>query len=849
MVTIDEIQLKRIEATHSGFLYQHLFATAQLLSSDPAIEGVIVENDEDVEVFTASQHLYSQVKMYAAPLQPSDVAPILDRFALIRAEHASGRRTRSCAFAIVSRSEPSPSLAVDLANVSWPRDVSLVSPMRKGTVLGVPAWDSLTSALDWCVAKATAVPFSKLAPETLVWKLAAYVQALASGRLFSGSHEVRMSDIPRLREQLDLFSEFVPAPPAPYRMQQGEPEISSGSRVRCIVGVSGAGKTAWLSAATEHYAGNVIFARASTNVGDVVGWIVRNLAANLLRSHGDMLSSIFRPGAVSDESLRLLDAFASNNPVTIVIDSAHLTNTADLARAISETEHFRWLLLSQPGPGATDLSARLAIAPEELKGWDAMTVGAALRDAGLNVDAEDAARLQRLCAGAPLFVQSTAQVAKAHYKGDLGQLLDEQSRGTHSTGLPQETIIARDVMSALSERARNTAALISPVRSELTADLLRRVISGTFSAPPAQAASVLRELTEWNILRPAAENAYWIHDVFRPACEIARLGLDDTLRTRGLTLILEVLKDARQSGSSVEGLLDILRVLTELGDGKTVVDIIYGGVEWFNEFGAGREVELLLQESLTRPDIPTDFQFLGSDALAFLLLQKGDADASTPWIARCEALAAEKTIRIRDWEGRIAIKRILAAKVRGDYPAAKLAYEEYEAWAVAGSEGHRVARYNLAVAAHSTGHLDDSIDLCTQLIQEYFALFRIRPSDVFAKNSRDLKKIIDVRRYADEVRHLADCLYLRAIALADAGRESGPDSMWSMKFYETVLAKSSTIRSGLEAARVILSNGDISGALDLFEKTLVPNIERHRMMGWVTSVYMDGSSGIRVARK
>lgn len=50
-VVLDPAQLKRIEAVHKGFLYQHLYAVGCLfLAQASGVREVLVELDEDVEL-------------------------------------------------------------------------------------------------------------------------------------------------------------------------------------------------------------------------------------------------------------------------------------------------------------------------------------------------------------------------------------------------------------------------------------------------------------------------------------------------------------------------------------------------------------------------------------------------------------------------------------------------------------------------------------------------------------------------------------------------------------------------------------------------------------------------------
>src|SRR4051812_47661540 len=89
---LDAAQLRRIESTHRGFLYQHLFAAGCLLQA-PSSGALFVaaERDEDVEIRLSDRHVYCQVKTRKGSLQPHDVSETLERFESFRAAHASTR--------------------------------------------------------------------------------------------------------------------------------------------------------------------------------------------------------------------------------------------------------------------------------------------------------------------------------------------------------------------------------------------------------------------------------------------------------------------------------------------------------------------------------------------------------------------------------------------------------------------------------------------------------------------------------------------------------------------------------------------------------------------------------------
>lgn len=108
---VDSAQLSRIEATHRGFLYQHLYVAAVLLrAAEFKASSVLVESDEDLEVLSDTGRIYVQVKLRAETLGWSDVSEAIDRFASYRALHENGTRAGSARFIIASSAPPRASL-------------------------------------------------------------------------------------------------------------------------------------------------------------------------------------------------------------------------------------------------------------------------------------------------------------------------------------------------------------------------------------------------------------------------------------------------------------------------------------------------------------------------------------------------------------------------------------------------------------------------------------------------------------------------------------------------------------------------------------------------------------------
>ena len=252
---LDPRQLKRIESVHRGFFYQHLFASACLLSAAKfRVLSVSVETDEDIELTLLDRRLYLQVKTRAVALNKPDIETALCRFGEIRNAHLNGARDLRAEFWIVSNVGPSPALLRELNSSAWPADVFFRSPeYRTGDSSALPpACKDLNDSLTWCIEAASSLPFRGLKPETLVLKLAAAVQFACTGAPPNETHLFRTEDLPELFEQIVVQLHRLPASPVPYRVQENELPFESTRPVRLVIGFSGAGKTSWAAEGGLH---------------------------------------------------------------------------------------------------------------------------------------------------------------------------------------------------------------------------------------------------------------------------------------------------------------------------------------------------------------------------------------------------------------------------------------------------------------------------------------------------------------------------------------------------------------------------------------------------------------------
>src|ERR1700692_266118 len=101
----------------------------------------------------------------------------------------------------------------------------------------------------------------------------------------------------------------------------------------------------------------------------------------------------------------------------------------------------------------------------------------------------------------------------------------------------------------------------------------------------------------------------------------------------------------------------------------------------------------------------------------------------------------------------------------------------------------RVFRYNAAHALYNLGRHDACISITEELIPEYYDVLGLNVAGVLMKNPTDifplLKKDVD---HSDDLKHLADCLTLKAHALNRSGRHAYLARMHAMKFYSMASA-------------------------------------------------------------
>lgn len=836
---LDSVQLRRIENVHRGFLYQHLYAVACLLKAQGAgVSSIVVEHDEDVEVVLGDRRIYVQVKTRSVTLTQGDIDGALDRFAAVRAEHAEGRRNGAARFVIAANVAPGPALLAAAGSADWPADVTIQWPGCGVTIdkaLPEP-WPSITQALHQCAQLAGALPYGLLVPETLISKLTSMVMAAAAGNPPRVDHSFSAQELPELFEQLVVQLQDFPAPPPIYRAQENEPALVTDTRLRVIVGYSGAGKTAWVSQAASHAVGTVAYYDIVETPGPALAAsIARELAARLYGRSGGALGEILLPGATGPEILRAIGnrAAARGEHVTLVLDNGHRLPAADIATLVEQGRDLNFVILCQPGRNVTELAALLQIQTETLQGWSTDTVALETSAHRCRADLPTCQRLIQLTAGLPLYVQNAMVVTAAQYGGDLSALCDDLEGLTHEVETAQELILYR-VLDGLSGAARDGLGVLSLSDIPLEGDEAKALLQTTLAIDEKAIAARFRELRSTGLIESYSDGRVKIHDALRL---LGRAHLEsqgnDAFRAAQVAL-KDIVSTSLRRRWEPGKLHFYLRMLAAVVDIKTLVQ--FGTDELFHELGVLPEVLRFLENAVAAEDVEAEDRFWALDGLIFSAMKRGRIEDAAAFNQTAAKLLAEGKLGPdeRLAHGMKTIN-ILAAQ-RDETGVLKTIAELIEL--LPDTPQHmRIFRYNAALAIFKLGNYELAIDEVTEIIKEYYTLLGIEPADVMGRNAPDLLPLIShVPDLADHAKHLADALDLNAQALQRVGRVSPFGRIHSMKFYEIAHAFDSLVRVGQDLADEFIERNDFIGARQVMETNLIPMVLRLKILDRIVPV-------------
>lgn len=818
---------------HRGFLYQHLYTVQCLLSAGSfAATRVEVENDEDVEVQFEDRRIYVQVKHRKGMLAWNDIEEALTRFGELRSAHEKGDRDGKPAFIIVSNAAPNGPLAAKLAAVDWPIDVWIDWPAADPETRVLPAPKaSLLEAAEAAYQMAECLPFSTLAPETLVWKLAGLVSLAATGEEKALDHSFDVEELPNLFEQMVLQLQDLPLPPSPYRVQEQEPELLTAQRVRLIVGYSGAGKTSWLAQSAQHFLETLVY----LDVADIPGAALANSVAREVAGRvfetGYRLGEIFLPGASGREILRALSRRLTEqgNVVTVALDNVHRLHADDLMGVIEAGQELRFVLLGRPEGEISAVEAILGVKRESLLGWAPDTVATAAYDEGCHCDAADCQGLIDLTGGLPFFVQNAISVAKSDYDGSLKQLNTDLARSTHTRELAQDFILGR-IFDRLPVSIAAVAELLSLCDAPLKREEMRSYVAAAEDVDVAIFDAALRHLIGYGLLQVFADDRIKLHDA---ACTVGKgrllLRSADNVKTQQEALRTVVEKSLRVSWHP-EKLSLFLRLSGEVGRLDILVEM--GTDELFHEMGVWPEIEAFLVEGAQGEAVPPDQKIKALDALAFAGIRAG-SDRAASWLDQMDDLITAHDLGAEE-RLRVGMKRMNFLASNNDRRSAMRLIAELTPVVEGLPSGYqRVFSYNVACAELALGDPEAASQRVQQVVEEYYQLIGLTPAKVMGNNAPELARMIREETDIDDIKHLADALDVLAKSGDAMGKPAPFARIHALKFYDLARAPESLFRVGLDLVDQFISMRDFEGALQLMDTIILPQLRQ-----WKPADYM-----------
>ncbi|MFE5828794.1 AAA family ATPase [Streptomyces sp. NPDC056508] len=818
---VDPAQLIRITSLHRGFLYQHLYAVGCLLRmTEGGAHRLLVERDEDIEVVLPGRRVYLQVKTRSRNLRWGDIRNAVDNYAAVRALHEEGVRPGRPSLVIVTDTAVGPVLADQIASEQWPSDVHVLGPGASVTEPWLPpAWTDIEEALTWCADEAERIPFSSLAPRTLVWKLAARIAHACTGHQ---GQALTPGELPDLFEQFVTELQAFPALPDPYLPQADEPPLLTDARVRLITGFSGAGKTAWATHAATHCPDPLVYFDVAAFTGEAAaGSLARELAARHLDAeqrtelvHGagiDVLRSIHR---------RLADT-----RLTIVLDNVHRIDATPLQQIVDTLSSARFILLGQPRRDQVLLAARLDITVETLTGWSADSAAAAFATAESPADGPTVRRILHLTGGLPLYVRGAAVLARTQYGGDPARMCDALTERRHTTPTAQDLILG-EVFDSLDPRTHTIAFLLAYAETPLTQDELTS-LAHTTGLTAADCARALRDLTSLGVVQRTGSDLITLHDAARaPATEYrpAREAEEAVART-----LRDVLGTSLQAGSAPVGrLARWVMLLARTGQTEELIRLATHDIFFEHSFSSA--VRPTIAAVARDTDAEPGARFDALNALALLADGANDADSHRRLTEEMGRLAAAHPDVVGPRETCVlATQTMLWQAGAGDVRAMNTTYLAACEQIAGNALGLRILRYTQATGFYVAEQYVQASILAQDVAEHYYAHLGLTTADVVGVGIEPLAEhLARTGADLDDCKRLADCLSLIVRCNRQQGfSRYGLAALHAMKFYHLARVWRSAVEMGQEVADDFVEIGEPHQALVLLEQTLLPLADRH----------------------
>lgn len=815
---VDKAQLHRIEATHKGFLYQHLYGVACLLMMGQlGWTRMRVEVDEDLELEFSDRYVYVQVKSRSKLIQFSDIASALERFEHYRARHVPGDRAGHPEFVLALNRAPAPVLSARISEGDFPQDVRFVVPGQP--VLGLPpVWRDNEEAFSWCVARAEMLPFIMVAPDVLVQNLAGVMIRMAAGLDEFARHEITaVRAAGMLKQFVQQVHEF-PAPPLNYRPQDNEPSLATEAPIRLIVGFSGAGKTSWAAqAALADAQPRAYFDVADLPSSSVARALARELAARWLGDNPEGRQAVASEALTGVEALRLVTSslIAQQRSHTVVVDNAHRLQVEDARAITAAMADLRLVFLAQPTAELGLMSAALDAEPETLQGWGADSIGYEASAQECTVSMATATRVRGLTAGLPLYVRSAISVAKKDYGSNLEALCDAFEGQSLSSDTRQHTLLTV-VFNGLDEPSKQVLACASLSDVPLAAEEIAGVAAAAFSLDRRVVVRKLRSLRAGGLLQAYGSQRSKVHDAMRPIA-LEYLVEQPEAGRRARAFLLDLVEMSLQEDHEKERFPLFVRLLIDLRDVAKLADL--GTEEAFHEGPEFPQMWPLLEEAASDLALTAEVRFECLDALLYHRQKHGPEEAVAPLLCQMETLIDGELESDRP---RLVFlqKSLFYCASQGDDAQVQKLLGKAQALLPGNVSYHRVFRYSAAFALWKVSRPASAEKLLKDLVGEYLATLSINIDELMSNPDVYVARVQADEDYGTNCKHLGDCFDLLARVLEQLQRaQTGPRKL-AVRLFEITGSWDSAVRVGIDLVYQHLDRRELQQALKLVSESL-----------------------------
>lgn len=801
---IDSTELARVEGMHGGNLYQHLYSVAcMLLSQANEIEGIRIDFDEDIEIIRQNESYYIQVKTRNRNISPNDVDSSLQRFEKIDSLHQSGQRHGKALFFIAGNQPANSTLANIATTAKWkflaPDDYSQLPPGLP------PSWPDISNALTWCHDYAEKLPLRTLPTATLIWKLAAQVQAIAAGELSFGAepHFIGRTHISHLLERSAHQLHSFPSLPPEYRSHADT--ISTNAKICLIVGLPGSGKTTWAAAMAQHTADiTIYFDAAAVDSTFFQSALLRELIAQTDPIISVSTTREFRSAKSNHEAIHAVDMVLQKaaKRARVFVDNIHVASSEEITKVVVSNLSFKWILLSHPNSNVSALEGTLQISSQIFPPWSLSNIAAELRTHGATASPQDAQSVLALTGGLPMFVRGLALLASREFNGSTQGACQAIQERVLIEDLPQDAIISNsfDKFSKLSKIIISILIDIElPLSKTWLIDLVRKVEN----CEEAACAVALRELMRYGAIQRTSSDNLWAHSSYTGVARdwyLLQGELIDLARRR----LIAIVEGFGLGNISVNQLSLLLRLLVKTKDFRKLSDMATEIPEQLQDSGLWKILEKSLNNVVLDDSFDNSSRFWSADTLTFW------HTAEETWLLVPELLSRMKSFidEKSSYRERVAFhhKSLIFSAHEKNADAVDTHYNSAIQAANGDAIAFRIISYAYASAQIKIRRFREAEREAARLVNTYYKIVGFTAQELLAKNPDFIAELIRERKSdTSEVKRLADSLYLYFLARHLRQTPSTHEIITAHKLYITVGFWAAAVRSGQEAADQFLT--------------------------------------------